>query len=162
MVILTHLLYTGNEFPPPLIDGLPPHFNNETQSDVTDHSNESDFYEYDDMPALSDENFPKPYVVGKAASEADIKRNKKHSDACDKAGYWFLASDTSGVLFPPSYLFLCKLATSYAAIINRPYAYALSLRLRRVTFAKQKGLAFQLTSSPAFIPTTIEDVFEIT
>jgi len=108
------------------------------------------------------ENFPKPYVVGKAASEADIKRNNKHSDACDKAGYWFQASDTSGVLFPPAYLFLCKLVTSYAAIINRPYAYALSLCLRRVSFAIQKGLAFQLTSSPAFIPTTIEDVFEIT
>jgi hypothetical protein len=49
-----HLLYTGNEFPPPLIDGLPPYFNNETQSDVTDHSDVSDFYEYNDMSALSD------------------------------------------------------------------------------------------------------------
>jgi hypothetical protein len=70
--------------------------------------------------------------------------------------------DTSGVLSPDSYSFLCRLATSYAAIINRPYASALSLCLRRVSFAKQKGLAFQFSSSPAFIPTIIEDVFEIT
>jgi hypothetical protein len=69
---------------------------------------------------------------------------------------------TSGVLSPDSYSFLCRLATSYAAIINRPYAYALSLCLRRVSFAIQKELALQLTSSPAFIPSTIEDVFEIT
>jgi hypothetical protein len=110
------------------------------------------------------ENYPKPYVVGKAVLDADIRKNKKHSEACEKAGYGFqaFASDTSGVLSPDSYTFLCRLATSYAAITNRPYAYALSLCLRRVSFAIQKGLALQLTSSPAFIPTTIEDVFEIT
>jgi hypothetical protein len=48
------------------------------------------------------ENYPKPYVVGKAVLEADIKKNKKHSEACEKAGYGFqaFASDTSGVLSP--------------------------------------------------------------
>jgi hypothetical protein len=43
---------------------------------------------------------------------------------------------------PSSYLYLCRIATSYAAIANRPYAYALSLCLRRVSFATQKGLAY--------------------
>jgi hypothetical protein len=36
-------------------------------------------------------------------------------------------------------IYLCRLATSYAAVINRPYAYALSLCLRPVSFAIQKG-----------------------
>jgi hypothetical protein len=45
---------------------------------------------------------------------------------------------------------------------NNDNAYALSLCLRRVSFAIQEGLAFQLTSSPAFTPTAIEDVFDIT
>jgi hypothetical protein len=108
-------------------------------------------------------NFSKPYTVGKAALEADTKKNLKHGEACEKAGYGFqaFASDTSGVLSPSSYLYLCRIATSYAAISNRPYAYALSLCLRRVSFAIQKGLAFQLTSSPSFIPTVTEDVFDL-
>jgi hypothetical protein len=50
----THLFDTTNETPLTLIDGSPPYFNNKTESDVTDHSNGSDFYEYDDMPALCD------------------------------------------------------------------------------------------------------------
>jgi len=42
------------EFPLPLIDGPPPFFNYETESVGSDHSNESDIYEYDDdMPALT-------------------------------------------------------------------------------------------------------------
>ena len=107
-------------------------------------------------------NFPKPYTVGKAALEADKKKYIKHKEACEKAGYGFqaFATDTSGVLSPSSYLYLCRIATSYAAIANRPYAYALSLCLRRVSFAIQKGLAYQLTSSPSFIPTVTEDVFD--
>jgi hypothetical protein len=108
-------------------------------------------------------SFAKPYIVGKAALEADKKKYIKHGEACEKAGYGFqaFATDTSGVLSPSSYLYLCRIATSYAAIANRPYAYALSLCLRRVSFAIQKGLAFQLTSSPAFIPTVTEDVFDL-
>mgnify|MGYP002811860301 CR=1 FL=1 len=80
----------------------------------------------------------------------------------EKAGYGFqaFATDTSGVLSPSSYLYLCRIATSYAAIANRPYAYALSLCLRRVSFAIQKGLAYQLTSSPS-MPTNTEDVFDL-
>ena len=95
-------------------------------------------------------SFAKPYIVGKAALEADKKKYIKHGEACEKAGYGFqaFATDTSGVLSPSSYLYLCRIATSYAAIANRPYAYALSLCLRRVSFAIQKGLAFQLISSP--------------
>jgi hypothetical protein len=42
------------------------------------------------------------------------------------------------------------------ALIHRPYAYALSSCLKRVSFDIQKGLTFQLTSSPVFIPTKIE------
>jgi hypothetical protein len=77
------------------------------------------------------------HVAGKATLEADIKKNNKYREACAKAGHGFqaVALDTSGVLSPDSYSFLCRLATSYAAIINRPYAYAFSLRLRRVSFA---------------------------
>ena len=103
-----------------------------------------------------------PYTVGKAALDAHNKKDLKHKEACEKAGYGFqaFASDTSGVLSPSSYLYLCRIATSYAAIANRPYAYALSLCLRRVSFAIQKGLAYQLTSSPSFIPTVTEDVFD--
>jgi hypothetical protein len=108
-------------------------------------------------------NFAKPYTLGKAALEADLRKNVKYGEFCEKAGYGFqsFASDTSGVLSPSSYLYLCRIATSYAAIINRPYAYALSLCLRRVSFVIQKGLAFQLTSSPSFILTVLEDVFDI-
>jgi hypothetical protein len=108
-------------------------------------------------------NTPKPYIVGKAALEADEKKYIKHKVACENAGYEFqaFATDTSGVLSPSSYLYLCRIATSYAAIANRPYPYALSLCLRRVSFAIQKGLAYQLTSSPSFIPTITEDVFDL-
>ena len=108
-------------------------------------------------------SFSKPYTVGKAALEADKKKNIKHKEACEKAGFGFqaFATDTSGVLSPSSYLYLCRIATSYAAIANRPYPYALSLCLRRVSFAIQKGLAYQLTSSPSFIPTITEDVFDL-
>jgi hypothetical protein len=108
-------------------------------------------------------NFSTPYIVGKAALEADTLKNVKHKESCEKAGYEFqaFASDTSGVLSPASYLYLCRIATSYAVIANRPYAYALSLCLRRVSFAIQKGLAYQLTSSPSFIPTNTEDVFDL-
>jgi hypothetical protein len=55
---------------------------------------------------------------------------------------------------------LCRIASSYAAIINRSYAYALSICLRRVSFAIQNGVAFQLTSSPSFIPTVMEDILD--
>ncbi len=108
-------------------------------------------------------SFSKPYTVGKAALEADKKKIIKHKESCEKAGFGFqpFASDTSGVLSPSSYLYLCRIATSYAAIANRPYAYALSLCLRRVSFAIQKGLAYQLTSSPSFMPTNTEDVFDL-
>jgi hypothetical protein len=34
------------------------------------------------------ENYPKPYVVGKAVLDADIKKNKKHSEACEKSRLW--------------------------------------------------------------------------
>jgi hypothetical protein len=61
----------------------------------------------------------------------------------------------------PFLKYLCRIATSYAAIANRPYAYALALCLRRVSFAIQKGLAYQLTSSPSFIPTITKDVFDL-
>jgi hypothetical protein len=107
-------------------------------------------------------SLPKPYTVGKAALEADKKKYIKHKEACEKAGFEFqaFASDTSGVLSPSSYSYLCRIATSYAAIANRPYAYALAICLRRVSFAIQKGLAYQLTSSPSFIPTITEDVFD--
>jgi hypothetical protein len=109
-------------------------------------------------------SFSKPYTVGKAALEADNKKNIKHKEACENAGFGFqaFATDTSGVLSPSSYLYLCRIATSYAAIANRPYPYALSLCLRRVSFAIQKGLAYQLTSSPSFIPTITEDIFDLT
>ena len=108
-------------------------------------------------------NVPKPYTVGKAALEADNKKYIKHKVACENAGFEFqaFATDTSGVLSPSSYLYLCRIATSYAAIANRPYPYALSLCLRRVSFAIQKGLAYQLTSSPSFMPTITEDVFDL-
>jgi hypothetical protein len=97
-------------------------------------------------------NFSKPYTVGKAALETDKKKNIKHKEACEKAGFRFqaFATDTSGVLSPSSYSYLCRIATSYAAIANRPYAYVLSLCLRRVSFDIQKGLAYQLTSSPSY------------
>jgi hypothetical protein len=108
-------------------------------------------------------SFSKPYTFGKAAFEADKKKNIKHKEACENAGFGFqaFASDTSGVPSPSSYLYLCRIATPYAATANRPYAYALSLCLRRVSFAIQKGLAYQLTSSPSFIPTINEDVFDL-
>ena len=108
-------------------------------------------------------NYSKPYTVGKAALDAEKKKNIKHKEACEQAGYGFqpFATDTSGVLSPSSYLYLCRIATSYAALANRPYAYALSLCLRRVSFAIQKGLAYQITSSPSFIPTINDDVFDM-
>ena len=68
-------------------------------------------------------SYSKPYTVGRAALEADTKKNIKHFEACEKAGYGFqaVAMDTSGVLSPSSYLYLCRIATSYAAIAYRPY-----------------------------------------
>jgi hypothetical protein len=62
--------------------------------------------------------FAKPYTVGKAALETDKKKNIKHKEACKKAGFGFqaFATDTSGVLSPSSYLYLCRIATSFAAI----------------------------------------------
>jgi hypothetical protein len=33
------------------------------------------------------EIFPTPYIVGKAASEADIKKNNKHREAFEKEEY---------------------------------------------------------------------------
>jgi hypothetical protein len=38
----------------------------------------------------------------------------------------------------------------------------MNISKQSVSFAMQKGLAFQLTSTPAFIPTGIEGVFDIT
>ncbi len=108
-------------------------------------------------------NYSTPYTVGKAAYDAEKKKDIKHKDACEQAGYGFqpFATDTSGVLSPSSYLYLCRIATAYAGLVNRPYAYALSLCLRRVSFAIQKGLAYQITSSPSFFPTINDDVFDI-
>jgi hypothetical protein len=44
--------------------------------------------------------FAKPYTVGKAALEADKKKNIKHKEACKKAGFGYqaFAIETSGVL----------------------------------------------------------------
>ena len=36
-------------------------------------------------------SFSKPYTVGKAALEADNKKNIKHKEACEKAGFGFQA-----------------------------------------------------------------------
>jgi hypothetical protein len=74
----------------------------------------------------------------------------------------YSTSVASVILYFSHFLILSCFVINLYIFINRPYAYALSLCLRRVSFAIQKGLALQLTSSPAFIPTTIEDVFEIT
>jgi hypothetical protein len=106
-------------------------------------------------------NYSKPYTVGKAAYDAEKKKNNKHKEACEQDGFQPFATDTSGVLSPSSYLYLCRTATSYAGLANRPYAYALSLCLRRVSFAIQKGLAYQITSSPSFFPTINDDVFDL-
>jgi hypothetical protein len=39
-------------------------------------------------------SFSKPYTVGKAALEADKKKNIKHKEACEKAGFGFQAFAT--------------------------------------------------------------------
>jgi len=49
--------------------GPPPFCNYETESDVTDHSNESDFYKYnDDMPAQTSDNLLEGRMIFNASN----------------------------------------------------------------------------------------------
>jgi hypothetical protein len=70
------------------------------------------------------------------------------------------ATDICGIMSPSSHLLLCRIASSYASISNRTYPYALNICKRRISFAIQKGLARQLTTSPNFSSSLIEDPFE--
>jgi hypothetical protein len=57
-------------------------------------------------------------------------------------------------------MLLKRIATFYASISNRTYNYALNIVKRRISFAIQKGLARQLTVSPNFSPSLMEDPYE--
>jgi hypothetical protein len=101
---------------------------------------------------------PRPFQPGNAALDADTKKCSKHSDACTLSGNCFkaFATDTYGVIPPLSYLLLRRIASSYASISNRTYSYALHICKRRISFVIQKGLARQLTTSPAFSSSLME------
>jgi hypothetical protein len=57
-------------------------------------------------------------------------------------------------------MLLKRIASSYAFINNRTYNNALNICKRRISFAIQKGLARQLTVSPNFSPSLMEDPYE--
>ena len=63
--------------------------------------------------------------MGKAAYDAEKKKDIKHKDACEQAGYGFqpFATDTSGVISPSSYLYLCRIATAYAVARTSTYQH---------------------------------------
>jgi hypothetical protein len=57
-------------------------------------------------------------------------------------------------------MLLKRIASSYASINNRTYNYALNIVKRRINFAIQKDLARQLTVSPNFSRSPLEDPYE--
>jgi hypothetical protein len=98
----------------------------------------------------------------KAALDADTKKCSKHSDACTLSGYGFkaFATDICGVISSSSHRLLGHIASSYAPTSNRTYSYALNIWKRHISFAIQEGLARQLTTSPAFSSSLMEDLLE--
>jgi hypothetical protein len=57
-------------------------------------------------------------------------------------------------------MLLKRIASSYASISNHTYNYALNICKRRISFAIQKGLGRQLTVSPNFSPSLMEDPYK--
>jgi hypothetical protein len=60
-----------------------------------------------------------------------------------------------------SNLLLYRIASAYASLSNRTYSYALNICKLLMSFAIQKGLARQLTTSPSFNSSIIEDLYEV-
>jgi hypothetical protein len=104
-------------------------------------------------------NAPRPFLPGKAALDAELKKCNKHLSACELSGYGFkaFATDICGIISPSSNLLLCRIASAYAILSNRPYSYALNICKRCISFAIQKDLARQLITSPSFSSSIIED-----
>jgi hypothetical protein len=85
-------------------------------------------------------NTPRPFLPGKAALDAESKKCNKHFSASKLSGYGFkaFATDICDIITPSSNLLLCRIASAYAVLNNRPYSYALNICKQRISFAIRK------------------------
>ena len=92
-------------------------------------------------------------VVGKLAVSKAVDKCHKHLASCSSAGYGFtpFAVDVCGIMEESGYHLIERFATRIADYKGYPFYYALSLCLRRISFAVQLGIARQL--SPLLRPT---------
>jgi hypothetical protein len=106
---------------------------------------------------------PRPFQVGKAATDAEKKKYKKNAEPCELSSYDFmaLAADVLGVIPDTSYSFIKRLAKAYSVRSGKPYADCLSICCRRICFSIRLGVARQLTASKMFLNNLVEDTLNV-
>mgnify|MGYP000193649203 FL=1 len=95
----------------------------------------------------------RPFQIGKAGKDAEVKKYKKHLEPCESNSYdfWACASDVLGLIPETSYSFIKRLAKAYSSRSGKPYADCLSICCRRICFSIRLAVTRQLSASKHFL-----------
>jgi hypothetical protein len=90
---------------------------------------------------------PEGRVPGFLAKDAAKRKIEKHALACTRAEFEFIpfALDVCGAADKDGWDLLQRLSHKWSEHMGKPYAYALSLARRRISFAVQLGVSRQLS-----------------
>ena len=104
-----------------------------------------------------------PFQVGKAVTDAEMRKYKKNSEPCELASYDFMAcaADVLGVIPVTFYSFIKRLAKAYSARSGKKYADCLSICCRRICFSFCLGVARQLTASNMYLDNLFVDTLNV-
>jgi hypothetical protein len=88
-------------------------------------------------------------VIGKAAEDAELRKYRKHQEACEQAGFGFkaFAVDVFGVMSKSASKLLQRVCSKLTREVGYPKYKAQAICLRRVSFSVQLGVARQFIAS---------------